>query len=114
MSLAEMPLITAPGSKVTQIYRWNKDTYQQAISSSGGPEYNVIWTAGDPQLGVEITDLTNDPKAIDENNPVADAPGVDSNSDENNPVAGVSGDATGDDSSSDGGCTCGVPSCFCQ
>ena len=67
MTLAELPLVTGPGSRVTQIYRWDLDTYQTAMSGSGGPQYNVIWQAGDAQLGTEITDLTTNPAAVEGN-----------------------------------------------
>lgn len=117
MTLAELPLITGPGTKVTQIVRWDKDTYQAQIAA--GAEQNVIWTAGDAQVRPEMDDLTSDPKATDENiNPTAADPtavgGTDGTGDGTGQVeGGGTGDNTGDGTGSDSGCCSPLP-CNCQ
>ena len=94
LTIAEMPLVTGPGSRVPVIYRWDMDTLDQAINGGNNPVYNTIWTAGDDQMGTTLTDITKDPKAT------KPAP---------------AGDGSGD-SDSDSGClSCkGILGCLCS
>lgn len=40
LTFAEIGLVTAPGSQVPQIYRWEASTYQQAVDNGDPP--NII------------------------------------------------------------------------
>ncbi|KUJ23953.1 uncharacterized protein LY89DRAFT_662733 [Mollisia scopiformis] len=63
LSFAEMPIVTAPGSSIPQMIRWEASTYQQNIANANP---NVIWTNGDAQLSTPMADITNDPQLSDE------------------------------------------------
>jgi hypothetical protein len=137
LGLAELPLVTGPGSKVPVIYRWDTETYMDEIGDGSNPKYNIIWKAGDAPLGGPgLTDLTNNPMAVETDNvtdpgavgpvggdgsdgsttepPATDPPASDppvANPPVADPPAG--NDATSD-SSSDSGCTiCGL-GCTCS
>jgi len=62
LTLAEMGVVTAPGSKVPQIYRWDATTWEDKFNSGEAP--NVIWTNGEPQFSSFMTDLSTDPQGI--------------------------------------------------
>lgn len=113
LGLAELPLVTGPNSRVPVIYRWDLDTYTQAIGDGSNPTYNQVWAVGgDPLGGAGLTDLTNPPTVIETDNlagPGAGGPAGDDGSDgsatappatdppANEPLAGT---PAGDDSSS--------------
>jgi hypothetical protein len=66
LGLAELPLVTGPGSKVPVVYRWNMETLSDDIGDGSNPKYNIIWKAGDaPLAGPGLTDLTNDPMVVE-------------------------------------------------
>lgn len=57
LSSLEMPIVTDPGSRVTEMFRWEVG---QLASSTFHPER--IWQKSDPQMGSITRDLRNDPK----------------------------------------------------
>jgi hypothetical protein len=103
--MPEMPLDASPSSRVPVIYRWDMDTFDQAINGGDNPVYNTIWTAGGDQMGTMLTSLTNDPKATDSDSIADSAAGSLAGSDAGNPVPhpAPAGDGSGD-SGSDSGC----------
>ncbi|KAH7311849.1 hypothetical protein BKA65DRAFT_558483 [Rhexocercosporidium sp. MPI-PUGE-AT-0058] len=62
LTLAELGVVTGPGSKVPVVYRWDKDTIGGAIIAGETPNDNVLWKAGDPPLAPSLADLSKDPK----------------------------------------------------
>ena len=111
IKLAENGLVTAPGSQVPQIYRWEASTYQSAIDNGDPPD--VIWTNGDAQLSTPITDLTSDPQATDQDSMTADVPRLNASSGGSTDVGAPGSDAGSD---TPGGClSCnGISNCLCS
>ncbi|PVH75623.1 hypothetical protein DL98DRAFT_536435 [Cadophora sp. DSE1049] len=62
LTLAELGIVTGPGSKIPVIYRWDKDTVDFNLRLGQEPTYNVLWEAGDPPLAPEFLDITKDLK----------------------------------------------------
>ena len=124
LTLAELPLITGPGSRVPTIFRWDVDTFDQAIKDGTSPEYNILWSSNGDQIGTPLKDLTNDPRTIDSDNVANSAAGNAAPAPAPPPAPGpepgpesapASGDTPGD-SSSDSGClSCkGIAGCLCS
>jgi hypothetical protein len=63
LTIAEMGVVTAPGTKVPQMFRYEVGTFAQTIEAGAAPP--VVWTPSAGQLSTPLIDLTTDPKASD-------------------------------------------------